>query len=233
MAGKKSLGHPGSRPRSGLGRRRWPSPSVDSLSAPATRDAGAAEVGAIAWLATLRAKGAQALQTDHLRRLPLPARHARLHCIVLDTSGSMRAQGRLALAKGHAAQLIAQAAQQGDDVALLQLGGDGVQLLLAPGRARASGSLRLRAVGGGGGTPLAQALAQAEQLLQRTQRRQGPLDCWLWLLTDGRTLEAPQPPPSAQHRVILDFDDPRQPLGRCASWAAHWGAAHYRAGIDG
>ena len=169
------------------------------------------------------------MQPEHLRRLPLPARHARLHCIVLDTSGSMRAQGRLALAKGHAAQLIAQAAQQGDDVALLQLGGDGVQLLLAPGRARASGSLRLRAVGGGGGTPLAQALAQAEQLLHRAQHRQGALECWLWLLTDGRTLEAPQPPPSAQHRVILDFDDPRQPLGRCASWAAHWGAAHYRA----
>lgn len=166
---------------------------------------------------------------EHLRRLPLPARHARLHCIVLDTSGSMRAQGRLALAKGHAAQLIAQAAQQGDDVALLQLGGDGVQLLLAPGRARASGGVRLRSVGGGGGTPLAQALAQAEQLLQRAQRRQGLLDCWLWLLTDGRTLEEPQPPPSAQHRVILDFDDPRQALGRCATWAAHWGAAHYSA----
>ena len=205
---------------------------MDSLSAPATRDAGAAEVGAIAWLATLRAKGAQALLPEHLRRLPLPARHGRLHCIVLDTSGSMRAQGRLALAKGHAAQLIAQAAQQGDDVALLQLGGNGVQLLLPPGRARASGSVRLRTVGCGGGTPLAQALAQAEQLLQRAQRRQGPLDCWLWLLTDGRTLEEPQPPPSAQHRVILDFDDPRQPLGRCATWAAHWGAAHYSALTD-
>ena len=187
--------------------------------------------GAIAWLPTLRAKGAQALQPDHLRRLPLPARHARLHCIVLDTSGSMRAQGRLALAKGHAAQLIAQAAQQGDDVALLQLGGGGVQLLLPPGRARASGGVRLYAVGGGGGTPLAQALVQAEQLLQRAQRRRGPLDCWLWLLTDGRTLEAPQPPPSAPHRVILDFDDPHQPLGRCASWAARWGAAHYRAAM--
>lgn len=233
MAGKKSLGHPASRPRSGMGRRRWPSPSADSLATPATREAGAAETGAIAWWPTLRAKGSQVLQPEHLRRLPLPACPARLHCIVLDTSGSMRAQGRLALAKGHAAQLIAQAAQQGDDVALLQLGGDGVQLLLAPGRARASGGVRLRSVGGGGGTPLAQALAQAEQLLQRAQRRHGPLESWLWLLTDGRTLQEPQPPPSAQHRVILDFDDPRHALGRCASWAARWGAAHYRPAIDG
>ncbi len=229
MASKKSLGHPASRPRSGRGRRRWPGAAADSLARPAGAEAGAAEAGAIAWLATLRAKGAQALQAVHLRRLPLPARHARLHCIVLDTSGSMRTQGPLALAKGHAAQLIAQAAQQGDDVALLQLGGDGVQLLLAPGRARMSASLRLRAVGGGGGTPLAQAMMQAERLLQRAVRRQGPLESWLWLLTDGRTLEQPLAPSSAQQRVILDFDDPRQPLGRCAAWAAQWGAAHYPA----
>ena len=226
MAGKKSLGHPGSRPRSGLGRRRWPRPLADSLSSPAPGETAADAAGAIAWWPTLRAKGAQVLQPEHLRRLPLPARHARLHCIVLDASGSMRTQGRLALAKGHAAQLIAQAAQQGDDVALLQLGGDGVQLLLPPGRARASGSLRLRGIGGGGGTPLAQALEQAELLLQRAVRRNGLLDCWLWLLTDGRTLEQPLAPPSAQHRVILDFDDPHQPLGRCAAWARLWQAEH-------
>lgn len=212
-----------------MGRRRWPSAAADSLARPASAEAGAAEAGAMAWLATLRAKGAQALQAQHLRRQRLPARSVRLHCIVLDTSGSMRTQGRLALAKGYAAQLLAQAAQQGDDVALLQLGGDGVQLLLAPGRARMSASLRLRAVGGGGGTPLAQALVQAEQLLQRAVRRQGPLQGWLWLLTDGRTLEQPLAPPSAQQRVIVDFDDPRQPLGRCAAWAAQWGAAHHRA----
>lgn len=229
MASKKSLGHPASRPRSGLGRRRWPNATTDSLARPAGAEAGAAQAGAIAWLATLRAKGAQPLQAAHLRRLPVPARSTRLHCIVLDTSGSMRAQGRLALAKGHAAQLIAQAARQGDDVALLQLGGDGVHLLLPPGRARASGSLRLQGVGGGGGTPLAQALAQAELLLQRAVRRSGPLDCWLWLLTDGRTLEQPVAPLSAQHRVILDFDDPHQPLGRCAAWTSQWGAAHYPA----
>ena len=165
-----------------------------SLGNPACSETAADAPGAIAWWPTLQLKGAQVLQPEHLRRLPSPARHARLHCIVLDASGSMRAQGRLALAKGHAARLIAQAARQGDDVALLQLGGGGVQLLLAPGRARASGSLRLQGVGGGGGTPLAQALVQAEWLLQRAVRRNGLLECWLWLLTDGRTLEQPLAP---------------------------------------
>lgn len=154
-------------------------------------------------------------------------RTGRLHCIVLDTSGSMRQRGRLALAKGHAARMIEQAARQGDDVALLRFGGQGVELLLPPGRARASGSQRLRPVGGGGGTPLTDALAHADQLLQRAARTSGPQESWLWLLTDGRTLEQPQAPRMPQHLVIVDFDDPNKHLGRCADWAARWGAAHH------
>ncbi|MDP3797625.1 MAG: VWA domain-containing protein [Polaromonas sp.] len=172
------------------------------------------------------AKGPALLKREHLRRQPVTLRASRLHCIVLDTSGSMRQRGRLALAKGHAAFMIEQAARQGDDVALLRFGGQGVELLLPPGRARAAGSQRLRPVGGGGGTPLAEALAQADRLLQRTLRLSGPTECWLWLLTDGRTLEQPQAPVAAQHLVIVDFDDPHKTLGRCAAWAARWGAEH-------
>ncbi len=172
------------------------------------------------------AKGPAALQREHLRRQPVALRTSRLHCIVLDTSGSMRQRGRLALAKGHAALMIEQAARHGDDVALLCFGGQGVELLLPPGRARASGSLRLRPLGGGGGTPLAEALLQADRLLQRTLRVSGPSECWLWLLTDGRTLERPQAPLTPQHLVIVDFDDPKKSLGRCADWAARWGAEH-------
>jgi magnesium chelatase subunit ChlD-like protein len=178
-------------------------------------------------LPTLLAKGPVRLDVRHLRHKPVEQRLARLHCIVLDTSGSMRRGGRLALAKGHAALLIEQAARLGDDVALLRFGGQGVELLLPPGRARAAGSLLLRPVGGGGGTPLAEALGQAEQLLQRALRRSGPTECWLWLLTDGRLLEQPQAPPSAQRRVILDFDDPGNALGRCAGWARQWAAEHH------
>jgi len=178
------------------------------------------------------AKGPEQLAREHLRHQPVALRSSRLHCIVLDTSGSMRQRGRLALAKGHAAFMIEQAARQGDDVALLRFGGQGVELLLPPGRARASGSQRLRPVGGGGGTPLAEALAQADRLLQRTlrtNRLKGPTECWLWLLTDGRTLEQPQAPRIPHHLVIVDFDDPHTRLGRCAAWATRWGAAHHRA----
>ena len=183
----------------------------------------------IAWLPTLLAKGTEPLQAAHLRYRPQLAAPARLHMIVLDTSGSMRQRGRLALAKGHAARLIEQAAQAGDQVALLSFGGQGVELLLAPRRARAASTLRVRTVGGGGGTPLAQALSEAERLLTQALRRHGPTETWLWLLTDGRTLEQPTAPRAARHVVLIDFDSAAQPLGRCAAWAARWGAAYQRA----
>lgn len=189
--------------------------------------------GAIAWLPTLRAKGPGPLQAAHLRHTPHSAQAARLHLIVLDTSGSMRRHGRLALAKGHAAWLIEQAARTGDDVALLCFGGQGVELRLPPGRARAAGSMQVRLLGGGGGTPLAQALVQADRLLMRAARRHGPAETWLWLLTDGRTLEQPAAPLAAEHLVIVDFDDPARPLGRCAAWAARWGAQHRTASRAG
>lgn len=229
MACKKSLSHRSRSPAQGSGGRRWqtsPSPTPP-LQAPAAQRPGA---GAIAWLPTLLAKGTQPLQRVHLRRRPLQAPPARLHLIVLDSSGSMRQRGRLALAKGHAVRLIEQAARAGDQVALLSFGGQGVTLLLPPRRARAAGTARVRPLGGGGGTPLAQALAQADQLLARALRRHGATETWLWLLTDGRTLEQPAPPRAAQHTVLIDFDDAPQPLGRCAAWAARWGARYQAAG---
>jgi magnesium chelatase subunit ChlD-like protein len=189
---------------------------------PRLADAGAA----IDWLPTLRAKGPGPLQREHLRRRVPGTRPARLHCIVLDTSGSMRGGGRLARAKGHAAWLIGQAARLGDEVALLCFGGQGVELLLPPGPAERRGCARVREIGGGGGTPLAQALALAERLLRRAARRPQAPPAWLWLLTDGRTLEQPRRPAAAGHLVVLDFDDPGLGIGRCAAWAAQWGAEH-------
>jgi magnesium chelatase subunit ChlD-like protein len=63
-------------------------------------------------------------------------------------------------------------------------------------------------------------------VLQRNLRKSGPTECWLWLLTDGRTLEQPKAPLTAQHLVIVDFEDPQKSLGRCAAWAVRWGAQH-------
>ena len=194
---------------------------------PAVKTLG--DSSAIAWLRTLLVKGSHALQREHLRYQPQAMAAPRLHLIVLDTSGSMRQGGqggRLALAKGHAALLIEQAARAGDHVGLLCFGGSGVQLVLPPGPARAAGAARARQCGGGGGTPLRQALAVANTLLAQARRRGSSGPAWLWLLTDGRTLEQPAAPKGAEHAVVMDFDDRAPAIGRCAAWAARWGAEY-------
>ena len=169
------------------------------------------------------------MAATHLRRRAVPQRQGWLQLIVLDSSGSMQRGARLAQAKGYAARLIEQAARAGDHVALLAFGGQGahgVQLLLAPGPARASGVARVRPLAGGGGTPLVAALAQAERLAAQAARR-GLAGTCLWLLSDGRTLEAPRAPQAAQ-LVLVDFDDRLRPAGRCPAWAAAWGADYRR-----
>ena len=223
------MSHPGPHAPLAGGGRRWPAPHPipqPALARHAVRPAQAAGAG-IDWLRTLLAKGPQRLIPAHLRRHGVSPRVPPLHLIALDTSGSMRRGGRLAWAKGYAARLIEQAARAGDHVALLCFGGQGVQLLLPPGPARVAGSERVRPVGGGGGTPLSACLREADRLLRKTQRQRGTAggDC-LWLLTDGRTLEQPTAPTAAGHIVVVDFDDPSRPLGRCAAWAERWQAEH-------
>ncbi|MDE2119304.1 MAG: VWA domain-containing protein [Betaproteobacteria bacterium] len=213
---------------------RWQNP-VAWLEDPASRTRQPSPRGrSIAWVPSLLRKGAAPLRRSHLCWREPSARPARLHLVVLDTSGSMRRKGQLALAKGHAAMLIEQAARAGDDVALLSFGGQGVHLLLPPRPARRRGAALIRPLGGGGGTPLAQALAQAQALLLRAARGgshpAGSRTC-LWLLTDGRTLEQPPAPAGTERIVIVDFDQAPARLGRCLEWAAHWGA-EYRKPIE-
>lgn len=224
------MSHPSLRaPTTAPGGWRWPSPNRSPRPALARHAARAAEATGtgIHWVRTLMAKGPQRLAPSHLRHQAPNARVPSLHLIALDTSGSMRQGGRLAKAKGYAARLIEQAARAGDHVALLCFGGQGVELLLPPGPARAAGSARVRPVRGGGGTPLSACLAEAERLLRMAQRQRGAggTNC-LWLLTDGRTLEQPAAPAAAAHVVVVDFDDPMRPIGRCTAWAERWRAEH-------
>lgn len=228
MAPKKSMSHPSLRAATGPGGWRWQIPMRPPVPRLARHESPSPEAksAGIDWVRTLVTKGPQRLSASHLRHRPQTARSASLHLIALDASGSMRAGGRLARAKGYAAHLIEQAARAGDEVGLLCFGGHGVELLLAPGPARAAGSARVRHVGGGGGTPLVACLKEAERLLKRALKQRGGGATLLWLLTDGRTLEQPAAPPAAHHIVVVDFDDPLRPLGRCAIWAEHWQAEH-------
>lgn len=170
-------------------------------------------------------RGADRLRREHLRAALRPRQQAALHCFLLDCSASMLAQGRLALAKGVLAELMAQAYRWRDQVALLSFAGAGGVVRLPARRAMRDASAWVAPIGGGGGTPLTAALAQADELIRRHARG----TCWLWLLTDGRSREAPARPKHADQVCIIDFDAARVPLGRAGALASDWGAAHVRA----
>jgi magnesium chelatase subunit ChlD-like protein len=207
------------------GQRRWhPTDSPRPQLAQTGVRAVVGGIGRIHWGRTLVRKGPEPLHRAHLQREQRPAEMATLHLIALDNSGSMRQGGRLALAKGFAARLIDDAARTGDQVGLLTFGGQGVERVLAPTQARRSYLGPLLPLGGGGGTPLAAALSQAQTELLSHRRRHAAGRRLLWLLTDGRSLEQPTAPGAADQIVIVDFDDPLRPLGRCRAWAQAWGA---------
>lgn len=224
------MSHPDGRAPLAPGGRRWPSaPSTLPQRAPGKPAPHTVQPpSGIAWPPTLVARGNQRLAREHLRWRTAPQRQAHLHLIALDVSGSMLRRGQLAWAKAYAARLIEEATRAGDQVALMAFGGQGVQLLQAPGPARRSVIGRVRPLGSGGGTPLAACLEQAQRLLLAHQRRSGPGPRWLWLLTDGRSLEQADAPAAADHIVVVDFDDPQHPIGRGATWAQHWGAERRR-----
>jgi magnesium chelatase subunit ChlD-like protein len=178
----------------------------------------------------LAAKGARHLAVDHLRWRAADAPAQVLHCIVLDGSGSMRRSGGFAGARAWAQGLVTSAARRGDEVAVLSLTGGRVTLLAPPQPARRALVARLATLACGGGTPLAEAFALADGLLARARRLQPGRSTCLWLLTDGRTLDAPARPSMATRLVVVDFDrgTSRAP-GRAAEWAAEWGAEYTHA----
>ena len=129
--------------------------------------------------------------------------------------------GGLARAKGVLLDLFHEAYQRREHVALICFGGEGVQLRLPPSKASAWNDDWVEPIGGGGGTPLAEALDNASHLLAA---HCGPsLQGWLWLLTDARTREAPPKPAHADEIRVLDFESGVVRLGRAAALAKSWG----------
>jgi magnesium chelatase subunit D len=99
---------------------------------------------------------------------------------LVDASGSMATQRRLALAKGAALALLTSSYQRRDEVALMVFRGEGADLVLPFTRHVAGIEQALRDVPTGGRTPLARALLDASQLLQTRD------PALLVLFTDGR-----------------------------------------------
>ncbi|RLK39228.1 magnesium chelatase subunit ChlD-like protein [Cupriavidus plantarum] len=180
----------------------------------------------IHWPRTLARKGREALELAHLRYRDTAARGGVLHCFALDCSGSMLQARQLALAKGVLLRLLERAYQSRSDVSLLCFSGNRAETRLQPSRARPWNEAWLRPIRGGGGTPLTLGMARADQLFERHAQRHPAQQRVLWVLTDGRTNDAPPRPAWADHVVIVDMERHAVPLGRCRKLAADWSAEY-------
>jgi magnesium chelatase subunit ChlD-like protein len=176
----------------------------------------------IAWPRTLAAKRDERLRPDHLRYVREEARGGVLHCFVLDCSGSMMSGQKLARAKGLLVAMFDQARAARADVALVCFGGDRADVRFGPAAPRWWNQRWIEPIGGGGGTPLILGVEAASTLLERVARRRPAQQRWLWVFSDGRSSGMPARPAHADHVVIVDFEQERTRIGRCAELAREW-----------
>ncbi len=112
------------------------------------------------------------------------AHSANLVIFAVDCSGSMAALKRVELVKGAIKELIANAYQKRDQIAVITFAGRTAELLLPPTRSIEKAEELIAAAETGGRTPLPSALNLVETMLTSLKRQDGePL---LVLLSDGK-----------------------------------------------
>lgn len=109
-------------------------------------------------------------------------------CIVLcvDASGSMGAASRMEAAKAAAVELLTDAYQRRDRVAVVSFRGDSAEVVLPPTASVELANLKLRSMPTGGSTPLAAGILRSLEVLDQERKREPDVIPWLVLLTDGR-----------------------------------------------
>ena len=108
-----------------------------------------------------------------------------MHLVLLDTSAStLSGQSQ---AKGLVAGLAQQAYVARQQMVLLGFGNDKVEQLFALGRAPKAMNPLLDSIGAGGGTPIKQALQQAQAFGKRLLRRNPATQVINYIITDGRS----------------------------------------------
>jgi magnesium chelatase subunit I len=178
----------------------------------------------IDWPRTLASKANRPLAREHLRYRRRAAPGNCLHCVLLDCSASMLRGGALSLAKGLLLRWCASIYRQRAELAVIAFSGGAAKLVQPPARAAAFNEQWIRALAGGGATPVTAALKLAAALLRRERRRDPGKNLGLWLLTDGRFDALPPRPEDTDFCVVVDFEDTPVPLRRAARIAAAWRA---------
>ena len=127
---------------------------------------------------------ALAVRPDDLRVRRRESPMGRCIIFLVDASGSMAAQRRMAVAKGAVQHLLRDAYQRRERVGLIAFRGGAAELLLPPTNSVELADTRLRALPTGGRTPLAHGLRLAADVAQQPGQRDASI--LLILLSDGR-----------------------------------------------
>lgn len=196
---------PGDRqPRSGAGRRNLTrSGTPQGRYVGFRRPSGQAPAADLALDATLRAAapfqavrrreaggGRVVILPEDLRQKVRERRTGTAILLAVDASGSMAARKRMAAVKGAVLALLQDAYQKRDRIGLLAFRGGAAEEILPLTRSVDLAMKQLRELPTGGRTPLAQAIRQGWQILERARRKDKELIPALVLVTDGRANQA-------------------------------------------
>ena len=125
------------------------------------------------------------LTTDDLRYKRRKGKTQALLLLVVDASGSMSAQRRMAAAKQLALSFLVQAYQRRDRVGMIVFHGARARVLLPPTNSVALAQKKLKVLPTGGKTPLAHGLYLAYTIAKRELRRQKSLIPIIVVISDG------------------------------------------------
>jgi magnesium chelatase subunit D len=200
------------------------------LSAASGQRGRARQTGSVDWFATLRdhcrsslpGALARSLNPDQLRYRERRRPASQLWIVAVDCSSSMLRSGGLGIAKGVASAFDRRAKSVGARLAVISFRGAGANLEVDSSPGRAVIPRAIAALGGGGGTPLNEALAAVQALCKQTRWSAQGVFKRLLVLTDGR-VKVPRSVaslPSDLERVVVDCESGRLRLGKAVQLAA-------------
>jgi magnesium chelatase subunit D len=126
------------------------------------------------------------IRPDDLRRTTREGRESNLVLFAVDASGSMAARKRMSAVTGAVISLLLDAYQRRDKVGLVTFRAGTAELVLPPTSSVEAAVARLKRLGTGGRTPLADGLLKARRTLEIERLRDPRRRPLLVLVTDGR-----------------------------------------------